>query len=282
MKNKRTKEKCIFVCENCGKDITHKPSNRRKFCDIQCCNDWKRKTRQGFKSETRHCKECKKQFDCKPCEKKAFCSSSCGAKSSNRNRALNHNEVFLKISDGCKKAYIEGKLTGLKKGIEFTKSKAKPLVHKVCPTCGNNFTIMKWQENAGIKKYCSKKCCQKRPGQGGYRPGSVRNFKSGWYNSPIAGKVWLDSSYEFVVAEYLDEKKYQWIRNTNGFPYIKKENGIEKDANYVPDFYIKSLDLWIETKGYFVENDQRKLDAFPHRIKLITKKTIYDKSEWGF
>lgn len=50
----------------------------------------------------------------------------------------------------------------------------------------------------------------------------------------------------------------------------------------LPYFYISDIDLWVETKGYMFENDQRKLDAFPHKIKLITKKTIYDNTTWGF
>lgn len=271
----------IFLCRTCGKDITYKPSNRRVFCNSECCNIWKIKTRQGFKSETRQCLECKKDFQCKPHEKNIFCGSSCSAKHTNRDRINNRPEVFKKTSESCKTAYLKGKMWGLRKGIDVAK-KNKKTVNKICPVCGKNYIISQCQENHGYKKYCSKECSRKRPGQGGYHPGSVRNFKSGWYNSPIAGEVWMDSSYEFIVAEYLDEKKYAWTKNTKGFPYRKIEDGIERAANYVPDFYIKDLDLWVETKGYFVENDQRKLDAFPHKIKLITKKTIYDKSSWGF
>ena len=272
----------VFFCKNCGKDITHKPSNRRIFCNNECHIEWQRKNHIGAKFETRQCLECKEDFICKPHNKKVFCGSSCSAKYTNRNRAINHPEVFLKMSIGCKKAYNEGRMPGLQIGQKLAKQNAKPLVSKVCPICQKNYTIRQYQENLGIKKYCSKECSYKRPNQGGYHPGSVRNFKSGWYDSPIAGKVWLDSSYEFVMAEYLDEKKYKWIKNTKGFPYRKIEDGIERDANYVPDFYIEDLDLWVETKGYFVENDQRKLDAFPHKIKLVSKKTIYDKTTWGF
>jgi len=81
------------------------------------------------------------------------------------------------------------------------------------------------------------------------------------------------------MARYLDEKGYRWKKNTNGFPYV----AIDGSGHlYVPDFHIADVDLWVETKGYMTENDQRKFDAFPYRLVVITKKTIYDKSTWGF
>jgi len=270
----------MFFCKNCGKDITYKPSNRRNFCNSMCHHEWQRATHVGSKDETRQCLECKNNFIYRPADEKRFCDSSCAAKYNNKDRN-NHPAVLLKLSNSCKRAYAQGKMTGLIRGQGIARRKGI-MVDKVCPVCKKNYKIPQYRENSGGKKYCSKECCYKRPGQGGYRPGSVRNFKSGWYTSPIAGKVWMDSSYEFIVAEYLDSKQYKWIKNTKGFPYRKIEDGIERDANYVPDFYIADLDLWVETKGYFVENDQRKLDAFPHTIKLITKKTIYDKTTWGF
>jgi hypothetical protein len=277
----------MFYCKNCGKDISYKPSNRRSFCNYKCYVEWTRSEPGPLKKrEVRECKECGKTFSCVHSDEKKFCSSSCSAKSCNRNRNYDPKSISEKI----KKAYRDGKLTGLSKGTAASwlpinrGSRTKccggeriVLIEKQCPVCGKKYIAPKYR-----RKYCSKECCYKRPGQGGYHAGSVRNFKSGWYTSPIAGRVWMDSSYEFIVAEYLDGKNYKWVKNTKGFPYRKIEDGIERDAHYVPDFYIEDLDLWVETKGYFVENDQRKLDAFPYKIKLITKKTIYDKTTWGF
>jgi hypothetical protein len=157
------------------------------------------------------------------------------------------------------------------------------LIIKICPICNKEFHLQTWQERAGNRKYCSHECSYKRPNQGGYHAGSVRSYKSGWYESPIAGRVWLDSSYEFIMAKYLDSKNYQWVKNTQKFPYKKiMEDYTETIANYVPDFYIKDIDLWVETKGWICENDNRKIASFSHKIKLITKKTINDTSTWGF
>lgn len=152
-------------------------------------------------------------------------------------------------------------------------------VQKECPLCHKEFKIKPWQERANKGKFCSDACARKRPGQGGYREGSVKNYKSGWYVSPIAGKVWLDSSYEFIVAEHLDARKYRWKKNYQGFPYIDKDG---KQRTYIPDFYIFDIDLWVESKGYFTENDRCKLRDFVYNVKLIGKDKIYDDSTWGF
>ena len=99
----------------------------------------------------------------------------------------------------------------------------------ICSACGNEFKDAKHKG----RKYCSKECSYKRPNQGGYRPGSVRNFNSGWYISKISDKIWLDSSYEFIMAEYLDSKNYQWIKNYQGFAYINSKG---EQRKYIPDF----------------------------------------------
>lgn len=269
----------MFTCKFCGNDISHKPSNRRAFCNYSCFVNYCRKYHVNRIREKRYCKNCNKEFETTPSDEKVFCSKKCSATFNNKNR-----KHSIKTIEKLKKAYKEGKLVGLSKGCVFKKGhngfvKRKILIEKECFVCHKKYFIQKWEENWGRKKYCSKKCAYKRPGQGGYHPGSVRSYKSGWYISNIAGKVWLDSSYEFVMAKYLDSKNYQWIKNHKGFPYIKTDGS---GSTYIPDFYIKDLDLWIETKGYMVDNDNRKIQQFPHKIILITKKEIYDQSKWEF
>lgn len=261
----------MFECKNCKKDISHKPSNRRIFCSYKCFAEWSKLNHPNRKKEKRVCVNCLKDFDCTAGSKKKFCGNSCAATFNNK---IRDKQIYENVSLLNKNAYKNGKLSGLVKGRKKCK-----LVEKTCPVCKNTYYIKPWENNAGMKKFCSKICSQKRPGQGGYRTGSVRNYKSGWHISPIAGKVWLDSSYEFVVAEYMDEKQYKWIKNRKGFPYVKV-NG--KPANYFPDFHIEDLDLWVETKGYMTKDDVEKIKYFPYKIVLIGKKIIYDKTQWGF
>lgn len=111
---------------------------------------------------------------------------------------------------------------------------------------------------------------KKNPNGGGYRIGSGR-CRGLWYDSLIAGRVYLDSSYEHRIALYLDKKNISWCKNKKKFSYID-ENG--KKRNYTPDFYLHDLDLWIETKGFKTKRDECKWKCFPFKIKILFKEDI--------
>ena len=264
----------MSICRNCGKDTSWKPSNRRSFCNSGCFNQWQRESGYNSKKERRRCLECGSEFTVIPSSSKKFCGSSCGASFSNRRRKLPESSKLSK-SHKLKRAYREGKLSGLKKGaIRAKKDKAV----LTCLSCKKKFEVYPFKKE--VRKYCSRACSYADANRtGGYHPGSVRNYKSGWYKSSVAGDVWLDSSYEFVMARYLDSKGYKWIKNTQGFPYRDKDG---KQRQYIPDFYIEDQDLWVETKGYTTKNDELKLAHFPHRIALVGKKEIYEPEKWGF
>ena len=142
---------------------------------------------------------------------------------------------------------------------------------KTCPMCKETF----WHLSSGIKIYCSKKCynddstCKyRKPAPGGYRKGSGRG-KSGWYSSPIAGEVFLDSSWERKYAEYLDENKINWKRNTTRFPYIINN----KESYYIPDFYIVDEDTYIEIKGFKTKLDETKWTSLDN-LKVLYGKDL--------
>ncbi len=104
---------------------------------------------------------------------------------------------------------------------------------------------------------------------GGLREGSGRGIKT-WYNSSIAGRVYLRSSYELKYAKWLDKNNIKWIQNTKSFPY-KFENVNRK---YYPDFYLIDDDCYIEVKGFKTRQDVAKWEYFPFKIKVIYKKDI--------
>lgn len=95
----------------------------------------------------------------------------------------------------------------------------------------------------------------------------------GWWDSPIAGKVHFQSSYERKFCAFLDEHKLNWRKNKERFPYISPFDG--KQHNYIPDFVI--LDntihqypyLYIEVKGMVRKADPAKFEAFPRDKKLV-------------
>ena len=56
------------------------------------------------------------------------------------------------------------------------------------------------------------------------------------YESPIAGKMKLDSNWELLTAKRLDELQVEWYRPKIGLPYFDLE-GVQH--LYYPDFYRK-------------------------------------------
>jgi len=105
---------------------------------------------------------------------------------------------------------------------------------------------------------------KKNPKAGGLRQGSGRGKKC-WYESEIAGRVFLDSTWELAYAKYLDANKIQWKRNWIKFPYQRNE----KIHYYIPDFYLINSKEYIEVKGYEREEDKLKWEAFPYKLKVL-------------
>lgn len=88
-----------------------------------------------------------------------------------------------------------------------------------------------------------------------------------------------------ILCKYgcnLESKHYfgkigiKWNRNKNRFSYIYEN----KERFYTPDFYIESIDAYVEVKGYETEKDKSKWKQFNHRI-LIWKKQEIDMIKNG-
>lgn len=110
----------------------------------------------------------------------------------------------------------------------------------------------------------------KERGLGGYVKGSGRGKKT-WYESSIAGKVFLDSSYELRYAQYLDSQDINWLKNNKKFPYYDEEG---KMRNYIPDFFLIDYNEYIEIKGYKTIRDDYKWNQFPHTLKVLFEKDL--------
>lgn len=79
--------------------------------------------------------------------------------------------------------------------------------------------------------------------------------------------IMLDSSWEVIVAEYLDKNKIEWIQPTSGFDYIL--DGVAH--KYYPDFYLPKYDRYIEVKGYERKKDLVKYTVVPNLIIIKYK-----------
>ena len=84
---------------------------------------------------------------------------------------------------------------------------------------------------------------------------------------------------QWEVDFYLWAKKNNLnaVRVTTPFKYFWKG-----ERNYFPDFYIESLDLYVEIKGYETDRDRAKWEQFPKKLKILKKNEIYEIRKGGF
>ena len=70
---------------------------------------------------------------------------------------------------------------------------------------------------------------------------------------------------------------YLWAKQ-NGLDPQRPAAGFEYEWNgqrtYYPDFYIESLDLYVEVKGYETDRDRAKWSQFPKKLCIIKEKEI--------
>ena len=69
----------------------------------------------------------------------------------------------------------------------------------------------------------------------------------------------------------LDEHNVKWIKPINGIPY-EWDNSIHL---YFPDFYISSINMYIEVKGYKRDRDNYKWKAVKNLV-VVDKNSIGD------
>jgi len=90
--------------------------------------------------------------------------------------------------------------------------------------------------------------------------GRVKNIE---YNG-----IKLKGSWEVIVAKWLDSLGLLWEHETRAFEYDWNGKRL-----YFPDFYIPSLDKYIEVKGYETDRDRCKWKVVPNLI-VIKKQQI--------
>lgn len=83
------------------------------------------------------------------------------------------------------------------------------------------------------------------------------------------GIVKLDSHWELLVAKRLDELNVEWYRPKCRLPYFD-DKGMEH--SYIPDFYVKTFNCFIEVKSKFIANWQKsinKVEYIKERYKFV-------------
>lgn len=78
----------------------------------------------------------------------------------------------------------------------------------------------------------------------------------------------LKGTWELKFAEWLDRNFLEWTNKIEGFEY--EWQGAKR--TYFPDFYIKSLNLYVEIKGYERERDIEKWKSVKNLV--VIKKDV--------
>ena len=202
---------------------------------------------------------------CKHCGKivkkaNKFCNSSCAAAFNNRARtaagwkpSIEHR---MKTRSTLRKFYnsdAKVNVHPISKKRDTVRKYAKSVVAKFtrvrqCTYCST------WFKDTG-RKTCSTTCCRavfSRTAKNNKMMGGNKNTRAhGWYESPSAGSVWLESSYEYRVAVDLDSNNVSWSRPK----YLKYGN-----KKYFADFYLVDYDVYLDPKNdYLITLDQEKI-----------------------
>ena len=69
--------------------------------------------------------------------------------------------------------------------------------------------------------------------------------------------VSMDSTWEVACAKRLDDLGIRWIRNPS--LKLKYTTRGRRQRNYIPDFYLPDLDIYIEVKGYWTDRAKWKM-----------------------
>ena len=167
---------------------------------------------------------------------------------------------------------------GWEKGRTFDeiygKEKSDIIKHKISKTLiGKSKGIGSTEEKENIRKEKIRLSINKRYASG-WESTAGRSKKYD-YDSPIAGKIKVDGTWELKTCKFLDQNNYKWIRNTKRFNYID-DNG--KKRTYCPDFYLIDSDIFIEVKGYITKLDKIKWSQFSNKLEVWDKKTLKDKN----
>lgn len=78
--------------------------------------------------------------------------------------------------------------------------------------------------------------------------------------------------WELAYAKFLDINGKKWRRPDEKFQYEFEG----KMRNYTPDFFVEDENAFIEIKGYPTAKDIAKWNAFPHKLRVIFGKELYE------
>ena len=93
--------------------------------------------------------------------------------------------------------------------------------------------------------------------------------------------VSMDSTWEVACAKRLDELGIRWIRNPS--LKLKYTTRGRRQRNYIPDFYLPDLDIYVEVKGYWTDAARHKMEDVQKRnpVRILILESLEDIAQIG-
>lgn len=192
-----------------------------------------------------------------------YCNRGC----KNNNSKAQH-ELYCKLNPNKKLKVPSYGMLGKIGSNQFLNAKKlgleKPIVSVTTKEKLRNAAKSKiWDDRARLKHSIAMKNAVEK------NPESYTSSNRGRTKEIIYDGMKFQGNWELDFYKWCQSKNILCIRNIQGFEYIW--NG---KRTYYPDFYIPSLDLYVEVKGYETERDKSKWSCFPNKLYVIKKTEI--------
>jgi hypothetical protein len=140
-----------------------------------------------------------------------------------------------------------------------------------CVICNDTFYVKKTSGKS--RKICRNSECLAQISTN--KTSKIGSTNSIYYTTKTNEIVRFDSSWEYKIACYLDEKHINWIRPKTGICWI---DDLGKERFYYPDFYLPDYDLYLDPKNdQVIKKDKEKLAKVSESINLIYGSVKYIK-----
>lgn len=185
------------------------------------------------------CKICDKELDSKK-RQKSFCSYQCRDISYQRkkeNACVQCNGIYICGNSSNRKFCSQNCVNEWKK--EAYCGRKIEYIRVNCLQCNKEIERMPSKINS--KNFCNKSCaCRYKVDKMLKAPKNFM-YKVTTKNN---GEVFVRSKWEALyIKQYLEKNNFQW-------QYEPRVFVLSTGEKYIPDFYIKDLNQWVEIKGY--------------------------------
>lgn len=260
--------KNIYTCEECSQSFKSSQAlyaHSRIHNRIMCCSIYS-KREISVSDLSRHNKSyLTKLKSCPNCgishTKPKFCSSSCAAKvnSSGRSRS---KESRIKTSKSVKR-YIAKYGANRSESMKRDPIPVTWVIYVPCTVCNKMFwSPCRSKKRKSFRKTCSDICHRSICIKNGIRVNN--SFKV--FCKEINGYVYLDSSWEKKIFDFLEENQIRWLR-PKPLKWKTSDGEIKK---YYPDFYLLDFDLYLDPKNpYAMEIQKEKMNYINERYNII-------------